>query len=156
MTSLKKLWPWLLLVLVPLWLVGAVGELRDARLLEQEAVQVSGTIASARWSQRRAGRMLDIDVDWPHEGRLVHGSFSLPSQAGLAYADEDGRVTQPTIEVRYARSKPQVAALLIQPPDPAWVSAILAGVGFCVVSGVVGFLILEWRGGRGSNRPARL
>lgn len=87
--------------------------------------------------------MLGIDVEWRHAGRSYHGPFSLPSQAGLEFADQEGRVMQPRIGVRFARSNPQVAALVILPPDPAWVSMMVAGVGFCVVSGITGFFIYQ-------------
>ena len=42
MNLLKKHWLWLLLIFIPLWLIAAVGELMDARLLQNEGVTVEG------------------------------------------------------------------------------------------------------------------
>jgi len=142
MKTLKKFWPCLLLMILPLWLIGVVSELLDARLLEKEGVPVMGTITEAQWRHSpKSGRTLGINVSWRHAGYGYQGSFSLPSQVGFDFADEEGKLLQPQIEVRYARSKPQLASLAVLPPDPVWVSLIVGSLGFCVITGVVGFFI---------------
>jgi len=142
MKLLKKHWPWLLLIFIPLWLIAVMAELQDARLLENESATVEGRIVSAKWfASRRGGRVLACNVAWSYQGREYSQEFRLPRDLGADYADADDNLTATRLDVRCARSKPEVAALVIMPPDPVWVSVILACVGLCVVSGVIWFLV---------------
>jgi hypothetical protein len=142
MNLLKKHWPWLLLIFIPLWMIAVIGELMDARLLQNEGVTVEGKITSAQWfAGRRGGRHLTCNVVWNYGGREYSKEFKLPSHLGVNYADKDDNLHETRLEVLCAPSKPEVAALLIMPPDPVWVSVIMACVGLCVVSGVIWYLI---------------
>jgi len=141
MNTLKKHWHWLLLIFIPLWLIGVMAELQDARLLENESVTVEGKIASAKWHASRGTRTLACNVAWSYQRREYSQEFRLPSTLGSKYADADGNLTATRLEVRCARTKPEVAALVIMPPDPVWVSVLLACVGLCVVGGVIWFLV---------------
>lgn len=143
---IKKILPWLLLVLVPLWIGAAVMELLDARLLEREGVPTVGRMESPQWSAtNRGGRRLRFVAVWSHNGQDHRGEFSLPSEKGFQFMDNDGNVRATRLEMHYAPSKPQVASIDLQPPDPWWVSVILACVGLCVLCGVVFYLIQQWR-----------
>ena len=149
MKSLRKHWPWLLILVIPLWILGVVSELMDARLLAQEGVQVQGRIVNAEWiTARRGRRLLVCEIAWNHEGQECQRRFNMPEAQSLDYVDPGGQVTQPLIEIRCAKFRPEIAALVIDPPDPWWVHLILAGVGFCVVSGLVVFQIRRLTAGR--------
>jgi len=142
----KFRWPWLLLIVVPMWLAAAVSELLDARLLENEGVPAWGRMESAKWvAGRRGGRTLAFDAVWEHEGREYRQSFNVSSAVAERYVTRDGQVLETKLELRYAPSKPELVSIAIQPRDPLWVSIIIACVGFSVLCGVIIFLIHDWR-----------
>ena len=137
----NRFWLWLPVLVIPIWLWLAVGEVLDARQLEQHAVTTTGEIVSARWIRSRSGYNVEMEVRWTHAGSEVRHPFRLGTGKAEAYVSTDSRILQPSIEVRYVPEKPTLAALAIDPPDPWWVSAILAGFGLCVVTGVVLYLM---------------
>ena len=142
----KFRWPWLLLIVVPLWLAAAVGELMDTRLLETEGVPAWGRMESAKWvAGRRGGRTLAFDAVWEHAGREYRQSFSVSSAVAEQYVTRDGQVLETKLELRYAPSKPELVSIAIQPRDPLWVSIIIACVGLAALIGVIAFLIYDWR-----------
>lgn len=153
-TPIQKIWPWVLVVAIPLWLIAVVGELRDAQLLEREGVPTVGHMEAPHWNAgTRGGRRLRFDAVWSHAGQEYRREFSLPLENGQNFADKDGNLIESRLEMHYAPSKPEVASIDLVPPDPIWVSIILACVGFCVLCGVVVYLIRLWR--RPQSRPRR-
>lgn len=143
---IKKYLPWLLLILIPVWIGAAVMELLDARLLEREGVPTIGRMESPHWSAtKRGGRRLRFEAVWSHNGQDFRKEFSLPFEKGSQFVDNDDKVRETRLEMHYVPSKPQVASIDLQPPDPWWVSIILACVGLGVLCGVVYYLIQQWR-----------
>lgn len=142
----KFRWSWLLLIAIPLWLVGVVGELMDTRLLETDGVHALGRMESAKWVPgRRGGRSLDFEAVWEHGGREHRKSFNVPAAVGEPFVTPDGQVLETKLALRFVPSKPELASLAIQPPDPIWVGIMLACVGFTVLCGVIAGLIYDWR-----------
>ncbi len=136
--------PWLLVVVIPMWLIAVVTEILDARLLERERTPVVGRMEKAEWIHgRKSGDRLMFDAVWTHEGKEYRKEFRLPYAKGMQFMDKEGRVFETQLAMHYAPSKPEVGELDIMPPDPVWVSIIIACVGFLVLCGVVGFLIYE-------------
>ncbi len=145
-STIQKYLPWLLLVVIPMWIGAVVMEILDARLLERERVPVIGHIESQRWiTGKKGGHRLLFDAVWTHEGKEYRKEFRIPREKGNLFADADGNLFESRLEMHYAPSKPGVASLDIQPPDPVWVSVIIACVGLCVLCGVVYYLIQHWR-----------
>ncbi len=144
--SFRRIWPWLVLLAIPLWLAAVAGELLDARLLEKEGVAVTGRLESPEWVTGRGGaRRLSFEAVWSHEGRELRRGFIVPAVVGEKFVDRDGRLIEPRLEMRYAPSQPEVAELVEMPPDPVWVIVLIACVGFSVLCGVIVFLIMDRR-----------
>lgn len=145
MNWLKKRWPLLLLIFIPMWIIAVVGEILDSRLLENEGQVFQGRITSAEWfSTGRGGRRVHLNVTWHMpDGKDYSKVFKLPSAQGIEYADNDNRILLDQIEVRSAPSKPDVARLVITPADPWWAGIILACVGFCVLCGIAWYLSIN-------------
>ncbi|MGV3660729.1 MAG: hypothetical protein ACO1TE_11115 [Prosthecobacter sp.] len=145
-SPVRKYLPWLLVLVIPLWMGAAIMETLDTRLLEREGVPVVGRMESPHWSAtKNKGRRLRFDAVWTHEGREYRGEFSLPSEKGFQFMDKDGNIRETRLDMHYAPSKPSVASIDLQPPDPWWVGVIIGCVGLCLLCGVVWFLIREWR-----------
>lgn len=145
-STLSSKWPWLLVLLIPLWLAGAISDLMDARTLAKDGVNVQGTLESARWVQARRGRkLLECDVSWQLDGKPGRQVFRIPEKEAPGIADDAGQLKVRGIEVRCARSRPELAVLVMAPGDPWWVSAIIAGIGLVVLCCVIGFLIFNSR-----------
>jgi hypothetical protein len=144
--SFKRLLPWLLLLLIPLWLVAILSELQDARALENESVVTTGRMESPQWLHGRRGRKsLSLEAVWTHEGKEHRKAFNLTHDAGLKLVDEEGRPLVTQLPMRYVPARPELAALDAAPPDPVWVSIVIACVGFCALTGVIVFLIRDWK-----------
>lgn len=130
-----------MVVLGTLWLIAVAGEIWDARLLETDSVNVAGRIEAPHWEMsRRGGLRLVFEAAWSFEGQEHRGQFNLPEVKALPFVSRDGTILESRIEMRCARSKPQVAALAIQPPDPVWVTLIIACVGLCILVSVGWYL----------------
>lgn len=128
-------------ILPLLYVAGAIGEISDNYLFERENREAPGEIVAAAWKPgRRGGRYLDLQVLYTHEQKRYEKAFRLPLEPGLKYLDDQGKVLQPTIPVRYATAKPEVAHLAEVPPDPAWIGIPLAAVGLAVMLGVGWFM----------------
>ena len=147
--SLKRLLPWLLLLLIPLWLTAVLSELQDARTLENEGVAATGRMESPKWLKGRGSRRsLSLEAVWTHEGREYRKAFNLPHEAGLKLVDEQGRPVVTQLDLRYVPGRPELAALTAAPPDPVWASIVIAAVGFCLLCGVIVFLLRDWQSRR--------
>jgi hypothetical protein len=147
--SLLRYVPWVLLVLLPLWLAAVAGELLDARLLQNEGVATVGRLEKPEWYSRRGGaRSLAFEAVWSHEGREYRRAFNLPAADGEKFVERGGQIVESKLAMRYVPSKPELASLEVQPPDPVWVSVIIASVGLCAFAGVIVFLIYDYRNRR--------
>ena len=91
------------------------------------------------------GRALAFDAVWSHDGHDFRRHFKVPASIVEQFTDKTGRVMNSRLAMHYVPSKPEVASLDILQPDPLWVSLSVACIGFCVLCGVVIYLISTYR-----------
>ena len=144
-SPLRKVWPWLLLLAIPLWLIGVIGELRDAWQLEKQGVAVTGRLEKPEWQKSRRSRVLDFDAVWQFESREYRGRFRLAEDEAAPLLDSAGQIAGTRLEMRCVPSRPELASVTLHPADPWWVQLILACVGLALLVGVILFLLSERR-----------
>jgi hypothetical protein len=138
----KKVWPWLIMILVPIWLIGVVSDLRQAWQLESAGLVIPGRMESPGWvTGPKNSKVLAFEAVWGHEGSEYRRSFTVPYDVGVAFVDPAGQQIEERLEIRFVPSNPVNASVTIHPPDPFWVSIILALFGLCVISGTIFFLV---------------
>jgi hypothetical protein len=131
----RRTWLILAIILIPLWIIGAGVEIADLFLIRKEGRVTTGHVNPGKWISSRGG-LYETEVSYFVNDRELRKEFRVPRSQALQFVDENGGVTNPSIEVLYAPSKPKVAELVIMPSDAPWVSILVACVGFCVISGV--------------------
>ena len=151
-SSLRRFWPWALLVAIPLWLIGVTGELRDAWQLEKQGVTVTGRLENPEWKTSRRTRVLDFEAVWLWEGKEFRAPFRLSGEEAAPLLDAEGRVAETRLEMRCVPSRPGLASVALHPPDPWWVQLILACVGLTILGGVTAYLWKQRRAAR-PRRP---
>jgi hypothetical protein len=135
----RRTWLILAIIVIPLWLLGAGGEIADAFLIRKEGRVTMGRVNPGKWIRSRGG-LYQTEVSYIVNDRELRKEFRVPRGSALQYVNENGDITNPNIEVLYAPSKPQVAELVVMPTDAPWIGILVASIGFCVISGVFAYL----------------
>jgi hypothetical protein len=133
----RRTWLILAIILIPLWLIGATGEIADSFLIRMDGRLTIGEVNPGQWIRGKR-RYYKAEVSYQADGRDFRKEFRISPDKAFRFVDESGAVTNPKIEVLYAPSKPQVAELVIMPSDAPWISILVACIGFFVISGVFG------------------
>ena len=138
----RRTWLIIAIIAIPLWLLGAGGEIADSFLIRKEGRVTIGQVNQGAWIRGKR-RCYKTEVSYRAGDQELRKEFRIPPHEASKFVDENGTVTSPGIEVLYAPSKPTVAELLIMPSDAPWISILVASIGFCVITGIFGFLYLN-------------
>lgn len=135
----RRTWLIIAIIAIPLWILGASKEIADSFLIRNEGRVTIGQVNQGTWIRGKR-RYYKTEVSYRAGDQELRKEFRIPPHMAARFVDESGAVTNPGVEVLYAPSKPTVAELTIMPPDAPWIGILVASIGFCVITGIFGFL----------------
>lgn len=136
---MRKIYLLIVILVAPLWLLGATREIHDQFAVRRDGEVVEGNIATAEWVRGRPD-FVRCEVTYPGGGQEHRRRFKLNVKSAANHVDDAGKITGPKIEVLRSKSQPEAAELVEEPTDSPWISLAVTSVGFLAFMGTMAWL----------------